>query len=322
MAILCLAADEDDLRRRVESIILGFTYDDRPLHRQGPRRGGRHRRPAARRAPTQPRADHRAHAGTGPRRPLRQHRPRLQLPPGHAHGPEPQRVHRHRSRASAPTSARRSSTTSSAARAASPPALTVIVATAQGLKMHGGRAPRRHRQARPRRPAPRPGQPGPARQQPALVRADGARGLQPHSRALREMELLRRHCEDELHAPYVVNDAYARGGEGAEEMARLVVDTIERQPSAPAAPGLRRHRPARHEDRESGAPDLRRRQRQLRPRRTPAAPSRPRPLGLGTLPRLHRQDAVLLLGRRQALRRRRGIRTSPSVTQSSTPAPA
>ena len=31
MAILCLAKDEDDLRRRIENILLGFTYDNKPF---------------------------------------------------------------------------------------------------------------------------------------------------------------------------------------------------------------------------------------------------------------------------------------------------
>ena len=31
MAILCLAKDEDDLRRRLENILLGFTYDNKPF---------------------------------------------------------------------------------------------------------------------------------------------------------------------------------------------------------------------------------------------------------------------------------------------------
>ena len=31
MAILCLASDLDDLRRRIENILLGFTYDNKPF---------------------------------------------------------------------------------------------------------------------------------------------------------------------------------------------------------------------------------------------------------------------------------------------------
>lgn len=31
MAILCLASDVEDLRRRIENILLGFTYDGKPF---------------------------------------------------------------------------------------------------------------------------------------------------------------------------------------------------------------------------------------------------------------------------------------------------
>lgn len=31
MAILCLSKDVSDLRRRIENILLGFTYDDQPF---------------------------------------------------------------------------------------------------------------------------------------------------------------------------------------------------------------------------------------------------------------------------------------------------
>ena len=48
-----------------------------------------------------------------------------------------------------------------------------------------------------------------------------------------EMEAVRRHCEDELHVGFAVNDAYAEGGEGAAALARKVVDTIEQHPSKP-----------------------------------------------------------------------------------------
>ncbi|MGN1354158.1 MAG: formate--tetrahydrofolate ligase [Alloprevotella sp.] len=114
------------------------------------------------------------------------------------------------------------------------PALTVLVATAQGLKMHGG--------------VPL--------DQIAMPNMDGLRqglaNLDRHVANLRsfgqtvvvvfncfatdtdeEMALLRQHCEDELKAPFVINNAYAEGGAGAAEMARLVVDTIDKNPSAP-----------------------------------------------------------------------------------------
>lgn len=113
------------------------------------------------------------------------------------------------------------------------PALTVLVATAQGLKMHGGV---------PLDQIAEPNLEG--------LRA-GLPNLDKHLRNLRsfgqnvvivfnrfaadtdeEMELLRRHCEEVLEAPFVINNAYAEGGAGAEEMARIVVDAVEKTPSA------------------------------------------------------------------------------------------
>ena len=47
-----------------------------------------------------------------------------------------------------------------------------------------------------------------------------------------EMELLRQHCE-QLGVGFTINNAYNEGGEGAVDMARLVVDTIENNPSEP-----------------------------------------------------------------------------------------
>ena len=111
------------------------------------------------------------------------------------------------------------------------PALTVLVATAQGLKMHGGV---------PLDQIAEPNLEG--------LRA-GLPNLDKHLRNLRsfgqnvvivfnrfaadtdeEMELLRRHCEEVLEAPFVINNAYAEGGAGAEE---IVVDAVEKPPSAP-----------------------------------------------------------------------------------------
>ena len=48
-----------------------------------------------------------------------------------------------------------------------------------------------------------------------------------------EMELLRHHCEEELGVPFAINRSYAQGGSGAEEMARVLVDTVENHPSEP-----------------------------------------------------------------------------------------
>ena len=47
-----------------------------------------------------------------------------------------------------------------------------------------------------------------------------------------EIEALRKHCE-ELGCGFAVNNAFAEGGEGAVELANLVVKTIDEHPSAP-----------------------------------------------------------------------------------------
>ena len=113
------------------------------------------------------------------------------------------------------------------------PRLTVIVATTQGLKMHGGVSLD-------------------SIKEPNLEGLrKGLRNLDKHVRNLRsfgqtvivafnryatdtdeEMELLRQHCE-KLEVGFAINNAYSQGGDGAVELAQLVVDTIENKPSAP-----------------------------------------------------------------------------------------
>lgn len=114
------------------------------------------------------------------------------------------------------------------------PKLTVIVATAQGLKMHGGVDLDRIKE-------------------PDLEGLkQGFGNLDKHVRNLRsfgqtvllafnrfasdtdeEVDAIRRHCEEELGIGFAINSAFAEGGEGAVDLARLVVETIERQPSQP-----------------------------------------------------------------------------------------
>lgn len=114
------------------------------------------------------------------------------------------------------------------------PSLTVIVATTQGLKMHGGVA--------------LDGIKEPNRE--GLIK--GLENLDKHVQSLQsygqtvvvafnryatdvdeEIDLVRQHCEQELHIGFAVNNAFVEGGKGAEELARLVVETIEKKPSAP-----------------------------------------------------------------------------------------
>ena len=114
------------------------------------------------------------------------------------------------------------------------PSLTVIVATTQGLKMHGGVA--------------LDGIKEPNRE--GLIK--GLENLDKHVQCLQsygqtvvvafnryatdvdeEIDLVRQHCEQKLHIGFAVNNAFVEGGKGAEELARLVVETIEKKPSAP-----------------------------------------------------------------------------------------
>lgn len=113
------------------------------------------------------------------------------------------------------------------------PALTILVATTQGLKMHGGVLVEEIKQ-------------------PNLQGLEhGLANLDRHIHNLQgfgqtvlvcfnryatdtdeEIELCRRHCA-EMGIPFAVNNAFNEGGAGAEELARLVVQTIDEHPSEP-----------------------------------------------------------------------------------------
>lgn len=111
------------------------------------------------------------------------------------------------------------------------PSLTVLVVTLQALKMHGG-------------------VPYQDIRQPDV---EGARkgfwNLDKHVENIRrfgqkivvafnrynedtdeEIEAVRQHCEQELGVAFAVNNAFAEGGKGAEELAKTVVNTIEATP--------------------------------------------------------------------------------------------
>ncbi len=113
------------------------------------------------------------------------------------------------------------------------PALTVLVATTQGLKMHGGV---------PVEAIKEPNMPG---------LEEGVKNLDKHIQNLQgfgqtvvvcfnrfatdtdeEIEFCRQHCES-IGVGFAVNNAFNEGGSGAETLAHLVVDTIEQQPSEP-----------------------------------------------------------------------------------------
>lgn len=113
------------------------------------------------------------------------------------------------------------------------PSLTIIVATLRGLKMHGDVPV----------------------EQIAEPSAEGIRkgfaNMDRHIENMRkfgqsvlvcfnrfgddredEIQLVREHCAG-LGVPFALNDAFSRGGEGATDLAELVVRTIEEKPSEP-----------------------------------------------------------------------------------------
>lgn len=111
------------------------------------------------------------------------------------------------------------------------PKLTVIVATGQGLKMHGGVEIEN------------------IKTENTAGITQGLENLKKHIHNLktfgqnvvvalnkynsdteREIELIREFCKNEQ-IGFAVNNAFVEGGLGAEELAKLVVDTIENNPS-------------------------------------------------------------------------------------------
>jgi len=114
------------------------------------------------------------------------------------------------------------------------PDATVMVVTAQALKMHGG-------------------VPYASIKEPNLQGLkNGFWNLDKHVKNMQsfgqsvvvafnrfafdtdeEIEALRLHCEQDLGIGFAVNNAFAEGGEGAKELAQLVADTISQRPSAP-----------------------------------------------------------------------------------------
>ena len=231
MAILCLAADEEDLRRRVGQILLGYTFDDRPFTVNDL-------------------------GVTGAIVVLLKDaiRPNLvqttEQTPAIVHGgPFANIAHGCNSLLATKMSLAHSDYTITEAgfgadlgaekfynivcrKSGLKPDATVIVATAQGLKMHGGVALDQIKQ------------PNLEGLKKGIANLDRhVKNLQGFGQSVvvvfnlfagdtdEEMQLLRRHCEEELGVPFVINRAYAEGGKGAEEMARVVVETVENHPS-------------------------------------------------------------------------------------------
>lgn len=232
MAILCLAKDEDDLRRRIENILLGFTIDNKPFTVKDLGVAG---------AITVLLKDALS--------------PNLvqttEATPAFVHGgPFANIAHGCNSVLATKLAMTFGDYVITEAgfgadlgaekfydikcrKAGLQPRLTVIVATAQGLKMHGGVDIDKIKE-------------------PNLEGLrEGVKNLDKHIENLQsfgqtvvvafnryandteeEIAFVRQHCE-EIGVGFAVNNAFAEGGAGAIELANLVVDTIENKPSAP-----------------------------------------------------------------------------------------
>lgn len=232
MAILCLAKDEDDLRRRIENILLGFTIDNKPFTVKDLGVAG---------AITVLLKDALS--------------PNLvqttEHTPAFVHGgPFANIAHGCNSILATKLAMTFSDYVITEAgfgadlgaekfydikcrKAGLQPKLTLIVATAQGLKMHGGVSLDLIKE---------PNMEG---------LKEGVKNLDKHIENLRkfgqtvavafnryandsekEIDFVRQHCA-EMGVGFAVNNAFAEGGDGAIELANLVVDTIEKQPSQP-----------------------------------------------------------------------------------------
>lgn len=232
MAILCLAKDEDDLRRRIENILLGFTIDNKPFTVKDLGVAG---------AITVLLKDALS--------------PNLvqttEATPAFVHGgPFANIAHGCNSVLATKLAMTFGDYVVTEAgfgadlgaekfydikcrKAGLQPKLTVIVATAQGLKMHGGVELEKIKE---------PNMEG---------LREGVKNLDKHIENLQsfgqtvvvafnryandtdeEINFVRQHCE-EMGVGFAVNNAFAEGGAGAVELANLVVDTIENNPSEP-----------------------------------------------------------------------------------------
>jgi formate--tetrahydrofolate ligase len=233
MAILCLAQNQDDLRRRIENILLGFTYDDKPFTVKDLGVAGAITvllKDAIHPNLVQTTENTAAFVHGGPFANI-------------AHG------------CNSVLATKMAMTFGDYAiteagfgadlgaekfynikcrKSGIQPSLTVIVATAQGLKMHGGVSLDKIKE-------------------PNIEGLkNGLRNLDKHVRNLKsfgqsvvvafnkyaddtdeEMALLKEHCENRLGVRFAINNAFAQGGEGAIDLANIVVDEIEHNPSQP-----------------------------------------------------------------------------------------
>jgi formate--tetrahydrofolate ligase len=233
MAILCLSKDADDLRRRIENILLGYTFDDKPFTVKDLGVAG---------AITVLLKDaiHPNLVQT------------TENTPAFVHGgPFANIAHGCNSVIATKTAMTFGDYTITEAgfgadlgaekffdikcrKAGLNPDLTVIVATLQGLKLHGNV------------PLEELKEPSPEGVRRGLANLDRhVRNIQDFGQTVivcfnkfasdteEEIAIVREHCEKELHTGFALNNAFAEGGEGAVDLANLVVETIEKNPSKP-----------------------------------------------------------------------------------------
>ena len=232
MAILCLAKDEDDLQRRVENILLGFTFDDKPFTVKDLGVAGA--------------ITALLHDAIHPN--LVQ---TTEHTPAFVHGgPFANIAHGCNSVMATKMAMTFGDYAITEAgfgadlgaekffdikcrKAGLSPKLTVLVVTAQALKMHGGIDVTEIKQ-----PHPDGIRQGMANMDKhiANMQAFGQTVVVCINRfpddTDEELQLVQEHCQ-KLGVGCAVNTAYSDGGKGAEALAQLVVDTIDEHPSAP-----------------------------------------------------------------------------------------
>lgn len=232
MAILCLAKDEDDLQRRVENILLGFTFDDKPFTVKDLGVAGA--------------ITALLHDAIHPN--LVQ---TTEHTPAFVHGgPFANIAHGCNSVMATKMAMTFGDYAITEAgfgadlgaekffdikcrKAGLSPKLTVLVVTAQALKMHGGIDVTEIKQ-----PHPDGIRQGMANMDKhiANMQAFGQTVVVCINRfpddTDEELQLVLEHCQ-KLGVGCAVNTAYTDGGKGAEALAQLVVDTIAEHPSAP-----------------------------------------------------------------------------------------
>jgi hypothetical protein len=232
MAILCLAKDEEDLQRRVENILLGFTFDDKPFTVKDLGVAGA--------------ITALLHDAIHPN--LVQ---TTEHTPAFIHGgPFANIAHGCNSVMATKMGMTFGDYVITEAgfgadlgaekfldikcrKAGLSPKLTVLVVTAQALKMHGGIDVTEIKQ-----PHPDGIRQGMANMDKhiANMQAFGQTVVVCINRfpddTDEELQLVQEHCQ-KLGVGCAVNTAYTDGGKGAEALAQLVVDTIAEHPSAP-----------------------------------------------------------------------------------------